>query len=144
MKRKIDIEKTQEKIANANLSLFGFSFTPTQIGLGLTALSSIVGGLYGGFTLYQRVENISAFVEDIDSYNQRMELIDEKTKSIDANLYAIKEDLKGDIRRVSDIVDDIERDTKDDLRSFRLDIKEVEDRLNDRMQKFLDNPLSGN
>ena len=142
MTKKIDIEATQDKIANAKLSMFGYSFSPTQLGLGFGILSSVVASLYGGFIMYQKVEAVAGL--DIEAFEARMNVIEDKAKSIDDNVYAIKEDLKGDIRRVSDIVDDIERDTKDDLRNFRLDIKEVEDRLNDKMQKFLDNPLSGN
>jgi len=142
MTKKIDIEKTQDRVANAKLRMFGYSFTPTQIGLALGVLSSVVGVLYSGFLMYQKVEAVAGL--DIEAFEARMNVIEDKAKSIDNNVYAIKEDLKGDIRRVSDIVDDIERDTKDDLRNFRLDIKEVEDRLNDKMQKFLDNPLSGN
>ena len=141
MTKKIDIEAAQEKVANAKLKLFGFSFTPTQLGLGLSLLGTVLGMLYGGFITYQKIEALAGI--DIEAFEGRMNAIEEKATSIDNNIYAIKEDLKGDIRRVSDIVDDIERDTKDDLRNFRLDIKEVEDRLNDKMQKFLDNPLNG-
>jgi DNA-binding ferritin-like protein (Dps family) len=141
-RKKIDIEAAQDKVANAKLKLFGYSFTPTQLGLGLSLVGTVLGMLYGGFVTYQKIEALAGL--DIEAFENRMNVIEDKAKSIDDNIYAIKEDLKGDIRRVSDIVDDIERDTKDDLRNFRLDIKEVEDRLNDKMQKFLDNPLSGN
>jgi len=141
MTKKIDIEKTQEKIANAKLSMFGFSFSPTQLGLAFGILSSVVATLYGGFVMYQKVEEVAGL--DIEAFENRMNAIEDKATSINDNIYAIKEDLKNDIRRIGDIVDDIERDTKDDLRNFRLDIKEVEDRLNDKMQKFLDNPLNG-
>ena len=141
MTKKIDIEKTQEKIANAKLSMFGFSFSPTQLGLAFGILSSVVATLYGGFVMYQKVEEVAGL--DIETFENRMNAIEDKATSINDNIYAIKEDLKNDIRRIGDIVDDIERDTKDDLRNFRLDIKEVEDRLNDKMQKFLDNPLNG-
>jgi len=141
MTKKIDIEATQEKIANAKLSMFGFSFSPTQLGLAFGILSSVVATLYGGFVMYQKVEEVAGL--DIQAFENRMNAIEDKATSINDNIYAIKEDLKNDIRRIGDIVDDIERDTKDDLRNFRLDIKEVEDRLNDKMQKFLDNPLNG-
>jgi len=141
MSKKIDIEATQEKIANAKLSMFGFSFSPTQLGLAFGILSSVVATLYGGFVMYQKVEEVAGL--DIEAFENRMNAIEDKATSINDNIYAIKEDLKNDIRRIGDIVDDIERDTKDDLRNFRLDIKEVEDRLNDKMQKFLDNPLNG-
>jgi len=142
MAKKIDIEQTQEKIANAKLKLFGYSFTPTQLGLGLSLLGTVLGMLYGGFVTYQKIEALAGL--DIEAFEGRMNQIEDKAKSIDDNIYAIKEDLKNDIRRIGDIVDDIERDTKDDLRSFRLDIKDVEDRINDKLEKFLNNPLSGN
>ena len=140
--KEINIEEAQDKIANTKLSLFGYSLTPTQIGIGISLIGSVLGMLYGGFITWQKIDSLVGL--DIEAFEGRMNAIEEKATSIDNNIYAIKEDLKGDIRRVSDIVDDIERDTKDDLRNFRLDIKEVEDRLNDKMQKFLDNPLSGN
>ena len=140
-RKKIDIEAAQDKVANAKLNLFGFSFTPTQLGLGLSLLGTVLGMLYGGFVTYQKIEALAGL--DIEAFEGRMNAIEDKATSINDNIYAIKEDLKNDIRRIGDIVDDIERDTKDDLRNFRLDIKEVEDRLNDKMQKFLDNPLNG-
>lgn len=110
-------------------------------------ISSLLGTMYGGFLMYQKVEAVLDL--DTDAFVVRMDQIDQKLTSVDENLYAIKSDLKSDIRRIEGIADSVERDAKEmmrdvtnDLRGFRKDVQEVEDRLNDKLQKALDNPLA--
>jgi predicted phage tail protein len=110
--------------------------------------------------MYQKVEEIANL--DVGAFEQRMELIEQKVTAVDENTAAIKVDLKGDIRRIQNVVDAVERNSKDsarsvneDLRGFRQDIKtlerevdtrlkETEKNLTDKLQKALDNPLAGN
>lgn len=110
-------------------------------------ITSLLGTMYGGFLMYQKVEAVLDL--DTDAFVVRMDQIDQKLTSVDENLYAIKSDLKSDIRRIEGIADSVERDAKEmmrdvtnDLRGFRKDVQEVEDRLNDKLQKALDNPLA--
>jgi hypothetical protein len=152
-----DIEKL-EGLADRRLKLFGYSFTPTQLGIALAGISSVVGTLYGGFLMYQRVEEIANL--DVGAFEQRMELIEQKVTSVDENIYAVKNDLKTDIRRIEKIADSVERSSKEanrdlnnELRAFRQEMKqldkdvttrlsETEKALSDKLQKALDNPLA--
>jgi len=142
-----NIEGEIENLKNKEFKLFGIKMTPMTISAAVAALGSVIGALYGGFTMYQKVEEIANL--DVGAFEQRMELIEQKVTSVDENIYAIKEDLKGDIRRISDVVDDVERNSKDtmrdvnnDLRAFREDMKTLERDMEDRIQKALDNPLA--
>lgn len=152
-----DIEKL-EGLADRRLKLFGYSFTPTQLGIALAGISSVVGTLYGGFLMYQRIEEIANL--DVGAFEQRMELIEQKVTSVDENIYAVKNDLKTDIRRIEKIADNVERNSKEanrdlnnELRAFRQEMKqldkdvttrlsETEKALSDKLQKALDNPLA--
>lgn len=136
-----------EGLADKRIRLFGLRFTAVQLGAAFTLISTVVGGLYAAFLAYQKIEAIGSL--DIEAFEQRMELIEQKVTSVDENIYAVKNDLKTDIRRIEGIADDVERDAKqmmrevtNDLRGFRKDVQEVEDRLNDKLQKALDNPLA--
>jgi len=134
--KKIDIEETQDRIANAKLNLFGYSFTPTQIGLGFTLLSSILGMLYGGFVMYQKVEEIANL--DIGAFEQRMELINAKIdnqqkllQSMESNL----NDAKTNMYRL---------DTKvnEKLDRFERKVDKTQEDLEFKMEKYLGNPLN--
>ena len=145
MAKKIDIEATQEKVANAKLTLFGWSFTPTQLGLGFGVLSTVLGTLYGVFTMYQKVEEIANL--DIGAFEQRMELINEKQegqekllKSMETNLNDAKTNMYRIETKVSDKLNNY--DTK--LDRFENRVEKVKTDLEDRIQKALDNPLAGN
>jgi len=134
--KKIDIEETQDRIAKAKLNLFGYSFTPTQIGLGFTLLSSILGMLYGGFVMYQKVEEIANL--DIGAFEQRMELINAKIdnqqkllQSMESNL----NDAKTNMYRL---------DTKvnEKLDRFERKVDKTQEDLELKMEKYLGNPLN--
>jgi hypothetical protein len=173
-----NIEGELDNLKNKEFKLFGIKMTPMTISAALAGIGTIVGSLYGGFLMYQKVEQAIEFVdqqqeyeEKIAGFEQRMELIDQKVSASDENLYAIKSDLKTDIRRVEGIVDGVERDAKQtmkdvdgELRTFRTDVKDLtrnveselktlrketetqldalEARVEDRIQKALDNPLA--
>mgnify|MGYP003132698135 FL=1 len=125
-------------------------------------LSGLCGTLYAGFLMYQKVEEIANL--DLEAYQKQMEIMDTKvTEAVDYSR-DIKNGLRDDILRIEqqvdrieDIANGIEDDTQDMIdraeerfenrrEQLRLsqdrDIKELEDRLNQRLQRALDNPLS--
>ena len=125
-------------------------------------LSGLCGTLYAGFLMYQKVEEIATL--DLGAYQKQMEIMDTKvTEAVDYSR-DIKNGLRDDILRIEqqvdrieDIANSIEDDTQDMIdraeerfenrrEQLRLsqdrDIKELEDRLNQRLQRALDNPLS--
>lgn len=132
-------------------------------------LSTIVGGLYGGFVLYQKIEAVAGL--DIEAYQQNMNVMDAKIVGISEKVEEsveytrdIKNGLKDDILRIeqqTDRIEDMVRKSEDKVRDMidaaevRFEnqrervrvsqsgsMKELEERLMDKLQRALDNPLA--
>lgn len=129
-----------EGLKDKKFNILGISMTPTTLGMAFAGFSSVIGMLYAGFIMYQKIEEVANL--DVGAFTQRMEIIESKVTSVDDNLYEIKGELKTDIRRIEDIVDDVERTVKQDLRDFTKDVKQLEQNFEDKIQKALNNPLS--
>ena len=135
----------------------------------LAFLSTVVGFLYGGFVLYQRIEELAGL--DIQEYQLQMDVMDAKVTGISEKVEEsveytrdIKNGLKDDILRIeqqTDRIEDMVRDNEDKVRSMIDDaevrfenqrervrvsqsgsMKELEDRLMGKLQRALDNPLA--
>ena len=153
-----EIEGLQDK----QFKLLGLKMSPATIAAAFALLSTIVGTLYGGFTLYQRVEELANL--DLDAYQQKMDVMDAKVEEALDYSRDIKNGLKDDILRIeqqTDRVEDMVRNTEEKVRimiddaeirfetkreqlrmSQSADLKELEQRLNDKLQRALDNPLA--
>lgn len=132
-------------------------------------LSTIVGGLYGGFVLYQKIEAVAGL--DLEEYQLQMNIMDAKVTGISEKVeesveYSrdIKNGLRSDILSIekqTDRVEDMVRKTEDKVRNMIDDaevrfenqrervrvsqsgsMKELEDKLMDKLQRALDNPLA--
>jgi septal ring factor EnvC (AmiA/AmiB activator) len=156
------VDKLKEKLANADIKILGYKLTPTQLGMAFAVLSTVLGSLYGGFTMYQKIESLANL--DLGAYQQQMDIMDAKIESTLDYTRDIKNGLRDDINRIEkvsdrteddvnkledkvrDMIDDAETrfETKrDQLRtSNQADIKELEERLNAKVQRALDNPLA--
>jgi len=135
----------------------------------LAFLSTIVGGLYGGFVLYQKIEAVAGL--DLEEYQLQMNIMDAKVTGISEKVeesveYSrdIKNGLRSDILSIekqTDRVEDMVRETEDKVRNMIDDaevrfenqrervrvsqsgsMKELEDKLMDKLQRALDNPLA--
>ena len=156
-------------LADRQLQAGGMKLTAGSILAIFAFLSTVVGGLYGGFTLYQRIEELAGL--DISAYQQQMDVMDAKVTGISEKVeesveYSrdIKNGLKDDLLRLEGQVDRIEdmvRKSEDNVRemidkaevrfenqrervrvSQSGDMKELEDKLNKKLQRALDNPLA--
>ena len=132
-----------EGLADKRLSVGGLRFTPTQLGLALGLVSSVVGALYGGFVMYQKVEEIASL--DLGAYAQQMQQTSDKIETQEKLLDSIEQNLRDakqltyDIeKRVNDKV--VYFESKMDKFEAKVDQTKVE--LEDRIQKALDNPLA--
>ncbi len=132
-------------------------------------LSTIVGGLYGGFVLYQKIESVAGL--DLEEYQLQMDVMDAKVSGISEKVeesveYSrdIKNGLRADIlgiEKQTDRVEDMVRESEDKVRKMIDDaevrfenqrervrvsqsgsMKELEDKLMDKLQRALDNPLA--
>lgn len=156
-----ELEKLEE-LQNKQFTLFGLRMTPVTISAAFAALSAVVGMLYGGFLIYQKIEELSQL--DVTAIEQRMEVMETKMDEMVEYSRDIKNGLKDDILRIenqTDRVEDMVRNSEEKVRtmidtaeqrfeekrdqlrnSTQRDSKELEDRLNQKIQRALDNPLS--
>ena len=158
-----------ESLADKEVKAGGVKLTAGSVLAILAFLSTVVGGLYGGFTLYQKIEEVAGL--DLTAYQQQMDVMDAKVSGISEKVEEsveytrdIKNGLKDDLLRIeqqTDRVEDMVRDNEDKVRSMIDDaevrfenqrervrasqssaMKELEDRLNAKLQRALDNPLA--
>jgi type II secretory pathway pseudopilin PulG len=158
-----------ESLADKEVKAGGVKLTASSVLAIIAFLSTVVGGLYGGFTLYQKIEEVAGL--DLGAYQQQMDVMDAKVSGISEKVEEsveytrdIKNGLKDDLLRIeqqTDRVEDMVRDNEDKVRSMIDDaeirfenqrervrvsqtssMKELEDRLNAKLQRALDNPLA--
>ena len=158
-----------EAIPDKRMRLFGMRFSIAQLGLAVGVLSSVLGSLYAGFLMYQKVEAVANL--DLGEYQQAMDIMDAKVSGMaekveEAVEYSrdIKNGLRDDILGIEKQVDRVEdtvRGMEDDVRvmiddaearfenkreqlrtSQSADMKALEERLSSKLQRALDNPLA--
>jgi hypothetical protein len=128
----------------------------------LAFLSTVVGGLYGGFVMYQKIEEVAGL--DLNEYQTQMDLMDANIQQTMDYTREIKGGLRDDIlsiERQADRIEDMVRKSEDKVRdmidaaevrfenqrervrvSQSGDMKELEEKLMDKLQRALDNPLA--
>ena len=151
-----------EGLKDKAVTVLGLRVTPATIAATVALLSTVCGALYGGFVMYQKVEEVAGM--DLGAYQQQMEIMDAKVQEALDYARDIKNGLKDDIiqlekqvdraedsvrtneEKVRTLIDDAEKrfeTRRDQLRmSQDQDMKELEDRLNGKLQRALDNPLA--
>jgi len=156
----------------AEVSFGGVSFKGGRIVVIITALSTLIGALWGGFEVYNRYlsmeKKINSYTApDLSGFDKRLDLIQLETEMLQSEMTMIleevelvadvakelKNDLKADVRRIETIVEDVEQRVKQDGRDNSKDLKETVNELKEEMQKLeekidkriklaLENPLS--
>ena len=134
---KVDLDKKVEELEAAAkkyaskdsvISVGGYDFTPAKLMVVATILSSVLGALYGAFEVYKDYigmkKKIAEYVSpDFSEFDKRLAVIEENsTKTAQAVQEGsdktaeytrdIKNDLKGDIRRLEKVVEEVERNNK--------------------------------
>lgn len=156
--KKVDeLEAAKEKYMSANtvISVGGYAFTPAKLMVAFTIISSTLGGLYGAFEVYKDYQSmkkrIAEYVApDLSELNKKMEITMQNSEKSVQYTQDIKNDLKGDIRRLESTVDSVERsvkqtqrETQQDVQDVRKDLKQLGKEVDSKIQRALDNPLSG-
>jgi len=188
-----NMEEGIENLKNKEFRVLGIKVTFMSVSALVALLGSIIGALYGGFLMYQKVEEAIAFVDQqqeyeakISDYDNRMQIIETKLEEAVDYTRDIKSGLRDDILAIEKTVDRMEdklRETEADVREIvqnaeerfenkrdalqndydekanRLsesstsrmddltskierDMKDLEDKLNKKLQRALDNPLA--
>jgi Mg2+ and Co2+ transporter CorA len=154
---KIDAaEEAVKKYASKDtvISIGGYEFTPAKMMVAFTLVSSILGGLYGTFEVYKDYQGmkkrITEYVApDLSDLNKKMELTMQNSEKSVQYTQDIKNDLKADIRRLESTVESVERsqkqsarETSQDVNEVRRELKALDQGVDRKIQKALDNPLA--
>ena len=145
----------------AEIEYGGIKIGGTKLLLIVPLLGTIIGGLWGGFELYSRYlameEKIQTYVApDLSGFDKRIELVQTEVDMIQKEMQMVleeitlvadvakemKNDLRSDVRRIEKIVEDTETRVKDDSREFRDDMKDLEESVELKINKSLNNPLN--
>ena len=121
-----NLEKQLENIENLKSKEFrvlGIKVSFLSVSALLALIGSVLGALYGGFLMYQKVEEVAGL--DIGAFEQRMEIIETKLDEAIDYTRDIKSDLRDDIMKIEQ-----QGDRNEDT------VKDTEDKLNDRMRQL--------
>ena len=155
---KIDqAEEAMKKYASKDtvISIGGYEFTPAKLMVAFTIVSSTLGGLYGAFEVYKDYQSmkkrIAEYVApDLSELNKKMELTMQNSEKSVQYTQDIKNDLKQDIRRLENTVEQVERsskqaqrETSQDVNEVRKELKSLDQAVDKKIQRALNNPLAG-
>ena len=83
--------------------LFGYKLTPATIAGLIALVGPVLGALYAGFMMYQKVESIATL--DLDAVQGDIASIQEKLEANNDYTRDIKNGLRDDIMRIEKVVD---------------------------------------
>jgi|TARA_R110001592_G_scaffold188636_6_gene434023 hypothetical protein len=143
-----------EGLVDKRIKLGGLRFTYTQLVGAFALLSTIVGSLYGGFLMYQKVEGIANL--DLGAIQSSMEKTSADVLRVEEVAKDIKVELKEDLARLRTAQYNLENRIDSKLQSidvrittmdnkldkFDIQLDDTEEKLMKRIQQSLDNPLS--
>ena len=143
-----------EGLVDKRLKLESLRFTYTQLVGAFALLSTIVGSLYGGFLMYQKVEGIANL--DLGAIQSSMEATSADVLRVEEVAKEIKVELKEDLARLRTAQYNLENRIDSKLQSidvrittmdnkldkFDIQLDDTEEKLMKRIQQSLDNPLS--
>ena len=149
-----DIVKQGEGLSSKKMKVGGFKFSGASI-MGLFALiSTLVGGLYGGFLLYQKVESLAAL--DLGAISSQMKKTSAEVIRIEEHANAIKIELKKDMTDLRNFQWNLESKVDGKLQSvdikltnydtkldrFEIKVDKTKEDMNKQIQQALNNPLA--
>ena len=143
-----------EGIKDKKLKLFGVKVSGTSIVATFALISTILGSLYGGLLMYQKVEGIANL--DLDSIAGQMKKTSAEVLRIEEHANSIKIELKKDMTDLRNSQWSLESKVDTKLQSvdtkltnydtkldrFEIKIEKTKEDINKRIQESLDNPLA--
>ena len=124
----------------AEIQVQGVKIGGSKMLLIVPLLGTIIGGLWGGFELYNRYlmmeKKIDTYVApDLSGFDKQLAIIKEELESINMEVTVLndinkelKNDLRTDVRRIEKIVNDVEQRVKQDSRNNSQDMKDFENK----------------
>ena len=130
----------------AELEFAGIKFKGGRMVAVAMGLSTLVGGLYGGFEVYKDYMDMKEMIQqyvapDLSGFQEQLSVIEQKMANtedavLQATDYArqIKNDLKDDVSRIEYVVDQLE----DDMRESEKEVREMIDIADQRFDNKRD------
>ena len=130
----------------AEIEFAGIKFKGGKMVAVAMALSTLVGGLYGGFEVYKDYMDMKEMIQeyvapDLSGFQEQLSVIEQKMQGteeavLQATDYArqIKNDLKDDVSRIEYVVDQLE----DDMRESEKEVREMIDIADQRFDNKRD------
>lgn len=168
-----NFENEVEDLKNKEFRIFGIKVTAITITAAFTLLSTIIGGLYGAFVVYQDYMNMKQAIQeyvapDLSAINEKLSVLQKQMEGTKSSVMQstdytneIKNDLKSDIRRLESVVENLERSTKQSQRDVdetvkivnkdmtklerdtASELRAIRAEVDSKIKKALDNPLAG-
>ena len=143
-----------EGIKDKKLKLFGLRVSGASIVAAFAFISTIIGTLYGGFLMYQKVEGIANL--DLGAIESQMKKTSSDVERIEQHADAIKIELKKDMTDLRNSQWSLESKVDTKLQSvdtkltsydtkldrFEIKVEKTKVDMENRIQQSLDNPLA--
>jgi|TARA_Y100000114_G_scaffold36271_3_gene31784 peptidoglycan hydrolase CwlO-like protein len=152
----------------ASIEYQGIKFSGGKFFIILSLLGAIIGGGWSAYKFYDDYLDMKAQIQnfvspDLSGFDKKIALVEQELEMIKTEISMIleevslvastakelKDDLKtdlrqmeGDIRHITEIVNDVEDRQKEDARELLDEIKILEDNLDLKINKALNNPLN--
>ena len=146
--------KQIEDLPNQQIKVKGFKFSGASIMALFALLSTIIGSMYGGFLLYQKVEALASL--DLGDISSQMKKTSADVMRIEEHANTIKLELKKDMTDLRNSQWNLESKVDGKLQSvdtkltnydtkldrFEIKVEKVKADMEKRIQESLDNPLA--
>jgi len=143
-----------EEMKGKKLKIFGLGISGTSVTATFALLSTIIGGAYGGFLMYQKVESLAAL--DLGDISSQMKKTAAAVTRIEEHADAIKIELKKDMTDLRNSQWSLESKVDNKLQSvdtkltnydtkldrFEIKLEKTKEDMNKQITQALNNPLA--
>ena len=126
-----NFEEEVENLKNAKMKIFGITMTPTTIGAAFAVISTIIGGLYGAFQVYDDYMGMKEIVQNID-----VDVIETRNQQIEASLANVNKEISIQLSAIQKQLDDAEKRNRENKVDTNQQIGYLEDQTR-RVEKLV-------
>jgi DNA anti-recombination protein RmuC len=143
------VDKLEEAVdPNTVISIGGYSFTPAKLMIAGTIVTSTLGMLYGAFEVYKDYQDMKGAIQeytapDLSGLDKKISIAEENAANAVEFTRDIRNDLRGDIRRLEGVLDSVDRSAKQSQREVDQAVREAQRELRE-LQRETDQKLKQN
>ena len=126
-----NFEAEIDNLKNTKMKFLGITMTPTTIGMLFALISSILGGLYGAFQVYDDYMGMKEIVQNID-----VDVIENRNKEIEASLSNVNKEISIQLVAIQKQLDDAEKRNRENKVDTNQQLGYLEDQTR-RVEKLV-------